>query len=257
MAPSRRRSREAFGMQQKRIRIAVIDDHRMFAEALASRLSDEPDLEVVGTAGSSVEALELFSHHEIDVVALDVALAGEDGLALGRQLLDRWPDLGIVVVTGGADDRVSEAVQMGVRGWVAKQGAVEALLIAVRGAARGETHLPAALVTRVLASLSERGRWMPEAEAIALLTARELDVLRCLMDGRARNEIGALLHISPNTVRTHIQSILHKLNVHSALTAVAFARRAGVVGLREDEVLPHNGARGSVRQTGSPAHVSS
>jgi len=133
-------------MQQKRIRIAVIDDQSVFAEALASRLSDEPDLEVVGTAGSSVEALELFSHHEIDVVALDVALAGEDGLALlGRQLLDRWPDLGIVVVTGGADDRVSEAVQMGVRGWVAKQGAIEALLIAVRGAAHGETHLPGAL----------------------------------------------------------------------------------------------------------------
>jgi DNA-binding NarL/FixJ family response regulator len=60
-------------------------------------------------------------------------------------LLDRWPDLGIVVVTGGADDRVSEAVQMGVRGWVAKQGAIEALLIAVRGAAHGETHLPGAL----------------------------------------------------------------------------------------------------------------
>jgi DNA-binding NarL/FixJ family response regulator len=132
-------------MKQKRIRIAVIDDQCVFAEALAHRLSDEPDLEVVGTAGSSVEALELFSHHEIDVVALDMALAGEDGLALGRQLLDRWPDLGIVVVTGGADDRVSEAVQMGVRGWVAKQGAIEALLIAVRGAAHGETHLPGAL----------------------------------------------------------------------------------------------------------------
>ena len=217
----------------------MVDDHGVFAEALATRLSAEPDLEVIGTAGSSAEALELFSHHEIDVVTVELVVAGEDGLTLGRQLLDQWPDLGILVVTGVADDnRVCEAVQMGVRGWVAKQGAVEALLIAVRGAARGETHLPAALVTRVLASLSERGRWRSEAEAIALLTARELDVLRCLMDGRARNEIGALLHISPNTVRTHIQSILHKLNVHSALTAVAFARRAGVEQVREDEVIP-------------------
>jgi len=178
-------------VKQERIRIAVVDDHGVFAEALATRLSAEPDLEVVGTAGSSAEALELFSHHEIDVVTVELVVAGEDGLTLGRQLLDQWPDLGILVVTGVADDnRVCEAVQMGVRGWVAKQGAVEALLIAVRGAARGETHLPAALVTRVLASLSERGRWMPEAEAIALLTARELDVLRCLMDGRARRGSG-------------------------------------------------------------------
>ena len=225
-------------MQPKRIRIAVIDDHRVFAEALAGRLSVEPDLAVVGTAGSSGEALDLFSHHEADVVTLDLDLAGEDGLALGRRLRDRWPDLGIVVVTGAADDdRVCEAMQIGVRGWAVKQGAIEAVLIAIRGAARGETHLPADLLTRVLVSLSDRGRSSaPEADAVARLTARELDVLRALMKGMSRHELGAMLHVSPNTVRTHVQSILRKLNVHSALTAVALARRAGLVGLPEDGV---------------------
>ena len=155
-------------MQPKRIRIAVIDDHRVFAEALAGRLSVEPDLAVVGTAGSSGEALDLFSHHEADVVTLDLDLAGEDGLALGRRLRDRWPDLGIVVVTGAADDdRVCEAMQIGVRGWAVKQGAIEAVLIAIRGAARGETHLPADLLTRVLVSLSDRdGSSAPEADAV-------------------------------------------------------------------------------------------
>ena len=225
-------------MQPKRIRIAVIDDHRVFAEALAGRLSVEPDLAVVGTAGSSGEALDLFSHHEADVVTLDLDLAGEDGLALGRRLRDRWPDLGIVVVTGAADDdRVCEAMQIGVRGWAVKQGAIEAVLIAIRGAARGETHLPADLLTRVLVSLSDRdGSSTPEADAVARLTARELDVLRALMEGMSRHELGAMLHVSPNTVRTHVQSILRKLNVHSALTAVALARRAGLVGLPEDGV---------------------
>jgi DNA-binding NarL/FixJ family response regulator len=245
-------------MQQKRIRVAVIDDHRVFAEALATRLADEPDLEVVGTAGASREAMELFSHHEIDVVSLDLDLGGEDGLVVGRQLRDQWPELGIVVVTAAADDdRVAEAVRMGVRGWVVKQSAIEILLTALRGAARGETHLPAALLTRVLVSLSERSRTStPEAEAIALLTARELDVLRCLIEGLSRNEIGAMLHVSPNTVRTHIQSILHKLNVHSALTAVALARRAGVADLREGEMLPQNGVRGPTRRRGSQVEIS-
>lgn len=246
-------------MEQNHIRVAVIDDHRVFAEALASRLADEPDLDVVGTAAAATEAMEMFLDKEIDVVALDLDLAGEDGLAVGRRLREQWPDLGIVVVTAAADDsRVAEAVQMGVRGWVAKQSAIESLLTAIRGAARGETHLPAALLTRVLVSLSERNRSStPEAEAISILTARELDVLRCLIEGLSRNEIGTLLHVSPNTVRTHIQSILHKLNVHSALTAVAFARRAGVVGLREDEVVPPNDVRGLVRRRGSPADISS
>jgi DNA-binding NarL/FixJ family response regulator len=146
-------------MQHKCIRIAVIDDHRMFAEALAGRLSDEPDLEVVGTAGSSIEALELFLHNEIHVVALDLDLAGEDGLALGRRIGERWPGLGIVVVTAAADeDRVCEAVQMGVRGWVLKQGAIETLLIAVRGAARGEIHIPAAMLARALVAVSHPGQ---------------------------------------------------------------------------------------------------
>ncbi|HEY8823031.1 MAG TPA: response regulator transcription factor [Dermatophilaceae bacterium] len=227
-------------MLQKRIRVAVIDDHRVFAEALAGRLSDEPDIEVVGIAPAAAEAFELFLHHEIDVVLLDLDLAGEDGLAVGRQLRDQWPDLGIVVVTASADDsRAVEAVQMGVRGWVGKQNRIESLLTAVRGAARGEIHLPAAILTRVLVSLSERSRsFAPDAEAIAILTARELEVLRGLTEGLSRNQIGTLLDVSPNTVRTHIQSILHKLNVHSALAAAAFARRAGVVGLRDGELSP-------------------
>lgn len=246
-------------MQQKRIRIAVIDDQRVFAEALASRLSHERDLEVIGTAGTSAEALDLFSNNQIDVVAVDLDLAGEDGLAVGHRLRDRWPELGIVVVTAVADDvRVCEAVQMGVRGWVPKQGAIEALLMAIRGAARGETHLAADLLTRVLVSLSERDRSSaPEAEVVALLTARELDVLRCLMDGLSRNELGAVLHVSPNTVRTHVQSILYKLNVHSALMAVAFARRAGVVGVREDEAVSPNNAHRFFRGMSSPAVMSS
>jgi DNA-binding NarL/FixJ family response regulator len=244
-------------MQQKRIRIAVMDDHRVFAEALAARLSAEPDLEVVGTASTSAEVQDLFSHSGIDVVTLDLDLDGQDGLAVGRRLRDRWPSLAIVVVTAAADDdRASEAVQMGVLGWVSKGGSIEALLVAVRGAARGETHLPAALLTRVLASMSQRGRSStPEAAAIALLTARELDVLRSLMEGLSRNEIGQMLGISPNTVRTHIQSILRKLSVHSALTAVAFARRAGVGA--DDEVIPSNDVPRFIHGRGSPDGIPS
>jgi DNA-binding NarL/FixJ family response regulator len=236
----------------------VIEHHRLFAEALATRLAVEPDLRIVGIAGSSTEAMELFSQHAVDVATLELVLGGQDGLAVGRTLLDRWPDLGIVVVTGAVnDDRVCEAVQLGVRGWVPKQGAVETLLAAVRGASRGETHLPADLLTRALVSLPEHGRVVHEDEAIALLTPRELDVLRCLTEGKSRNEAGAQLHISPNTVRTHVQSILHKLNVHSALTAVACARRAGVGELRQDEATPPNDAHPLVRERGSPLVTSS
>jgi DNA-binding NarL/FixJ family response regulator len=199
-------------MQQKCIRIAVIDDHRMFAEALAGRFPDEPDLEVVGVAGSSTEALELFLNNEIHVVALDLDLAGEDGPAVGRRLGDRWPGLGIVVVTAAAsEDRVCEAVQMGVRGWVAKQGAFETLLLAIRGTARGETHTPAALLARVLISSSARGRSpAAAAEGIELLTARELHVLRCLIEGLAKS----LIEHGPHAYPAHSAQAQRPLRPH-------------------------------------------
>jgi DNA-binding NarL/FixJ family response regulator len=236
-----------------------MDDHAVFAEALAARLGAEPDLEVVGTASTSAQVLDLLTHDEIDVVTLDLSLGGQDGLALGRRLRDRWPALGIVVVTAAAgDDRVGQAVRMGVRGWVAKQDSIEALLLAVRGAAQGGTHLPAASVTPVPLSDLRAGREStPEADAIAVLTARELYVLRCLMTGESRGEIGAMLHISANTVRTHTQRILRKLNVHSALTAVALARRAGVVGVRTDEKTPANDLPPVIGGRGSPGVSSS
>jgi len=112
----------------------------------------------------------------------------------------------------------------------AEQSAIESPPTAVRGVEGDKTHLPAALWTRTLGPLSEGGDTSAlTAEAIAHLTARELEVLHCLIEGMTRNEIGPVLHISPNTVRTHIRNILDKLNVHSVLIAVAFARRAEVV----------------------------
>lgn len=178
---------KACSVQEERIRVAVIDGHGIFAEALASRLTDEPDLEVVGTAVTPDEALDLFSQNEIDVVTLGLGLAGRDWLALICQLQALRPELGIVAVITDTDDpRGIEAVQQGVRGWVAMQSGVESLLTAIRGVARGEIHLPIALMTRVLtAFMSEEGRaseWArtgtPESELIAPLTGRELDVLR-------------------------------------------------------------------------------
>ncbi|TQJ50971.1 LuxR family two component transcriptional regulator [Phycicoccus sp. SLBN-51] len=217
---------------EKPIRVVIVDDHQVFVDALAVRLADEPDFVVVGKAANTEQALDVLSTTPCDVVTLDLILGDEDGLALGREILRRWPQSGIVVVTGvEGGEQVLEAVQSGIRGWVSKTANIDSLTAALRGVARGETHIPAALLTNVLVSLSGQPQAsVSEAEGIRSLTQRELDVLGCLVEGMSRNEIGELLHVSPNTVRTHVQSILHKLKVHSALAAVAIARRAGVQG---------------------------
>ncbi len=201
-------------------------------DALALCLGDYPDIEVQGSATSVAQGLRRLRETQCDVVVLDLALAGEDGLTLAREALADDPTLGIVIATGAeAGDQIVEAVQLGVRGWVSKTETADALVDAIRGVARGETRIPADLLAEVLVSLS-RGQHttVEHVQGIRELTSRELEVLACLVEGMSRTEIGLLLHVSPNTVRTHVQSILHKLKVHSALAAVAIARRAGITG---------------------------
>ena len=217
-------------MAAQTIRVLVVDDHPVFAEALAQFLGSQPDFEPVGTASTADQALRVMQEHPVDVVTLDLDLAGEDGLELGRKIAAQYPETALVVVTGARDtSRMLEAVQVGARGWVTKDGEIEGLVSALRGAARGETHVPAAMLQRMLNGRAGGGRELSaEGEAVERLTPREREVLRCLMQGMARKQIGELLQVSPNTVRTHVQSILHKLEVHSALTAVALARRGGL-----------------------------
>lgn len=236
-------------MAAQTIRVLVVDDHPVFAEALAQYLGSQPDFEAVGTAASAEQAMRILREKRVDVVTLDLDLAGEDGLQLGRDIAAQWPDVALVVVTGARDtSRMLEAVQVGARGWVTKDGEIEGLVSALRGAARGETHVPAAMLQRMLNGLAGGGRELSaEGEAVERLTPREREVLRCLMQGMARKQIGELLQVSPNTVRTHVQSILHKLEVHSALTAVALARRGGL-----DEELGPPGPPGSSGPPGGP-----
>ncbi|MGA8977536.1 MAG: response regulator transcription factor [Pedococcus sp.] len=213
-------------------RVIVVDDHEVFVDALAVCLGDFEGVLVTGTATSLETGMRLLAQGEYDVLILDLDLAGEDGLLLAREALRLTPAAGVVVATGlDASDRIVEAVQLGVRGWVAKTVTPEDLVDAVQGVARGETRIPADLLAGVLVSFSRDQRTPLElVQGIRDLTTRELEVLGCLVDGMSRTEIGELLHVSPNTVRTHVQSILHKLKVHSALAAVAIARRAGVTG---------------------------
>ena len=115
------------------IRIAVVDDHQVFTDAMAERLRQEPGLEVVGTAQDAAGALALLESTEVDVVTVDLALGAEDGLDLARDLLARWPEVRVVLVTGvDADERCLEALRSGVRGWVPKAGPSSVLVEAIR-----------------------------------------------------------------------------------------------------------------------------
>ncbi len=208
-------------------RLLVLDDYVTFADALATRLSAEPGMRAL--AATSIEqARRALLRHHFDALLLDLDLDGHNGLWFAAEALAAQPNMRIVVMTGATDVRqVIDAVQIGISGWVPKEEPIEHLLKVVRGALCDETWIPPRLLTGVIAALKTARRDVTERDMLlAKLTRREKEILSMLGMGMRPEAIASQLYLSRNTVRTHIQRLMVKLNVHSAVQAAAVARRA-------------------------------
>jgi len=203
-----------------------VDDHPGFVDALALYLNESDELALVGSASDCDSALDLVQRATCDVVVLAHPLGGEDGFGpasgLLAQLRQSERAIPVVVVSDGNHDAsLLEAVRLGVCGWVWRQDGLTELVTAVHAVARGEGHLPVEPVRSLLLHRMEQG---PDGCHLdphqRTLTHRESAVLDALAAGLSRKEIGETLQLSPNTVRTHVRSILRKLHVHSAPAAV-------------------------------------
>ncbi|WP_338677892.1 response regulator transcription factor [Streptomyces sp. SCSIO 30461] len=243
-----------------RIRVLVVDDHRIFAESLAAALAAEPDVEVAA-AGSGPAALRCMDRAAADGRRFDVMLVDADlgvaaaaaaaapaapvvaravpdngdggfvdGISLVAAVRSARPAVRSIVLAEKDDPRrAALALQAGASGWLAKDCSLQRLLTVIRGVLREETHLPPALLTAVLRELTAARKHRTESEQLVeSLTPREREVLRCMVAGLGRKAVAERLFLSPHTVRTHMQNVLGKLGVHSTLAAVALARRAGV-----------------------------
>ncbi|MGF1431202.1 LuxR C-terminal-related transcriptional regulator [Kitasatospora sp. LaBMicrA B282] len=207
------------------IRVVVADRRRSVAEVLALGLRH---LGMVPSAVTGMRAAcKVAAEQHADVVVADIGLLAAADHSGGTP----WPErLGVplIVLSDGTrtDDLACAAVRAGVRGWVPKDSSLQHLLAVIRGVQRGETWIPPRLLTRVLAELvTLRDDLEEDTGRLASLTAREREVLDCLSDGLSRAEIGRRLYLSTNTVRTHIQNLMVKLDVHSSVAAVALAHR--------------------------------
>jgi DNA-binding NarL/FixJ family response regulator len=208
-------------------KVLVVDGSIAFAEVLACRLDTESEIHAFA-ATTIAQAQWVLDQHEVDILLLSVELDAGEALALARYALATHPAMHVVAISAREGEaHVLEAVRAGVSGWVSKSGSVDHLLAVIHGTLAGETWIPPRLLTGVLADLrSEFHEVAGQTRLLDTLTMREEEVLRGLMLGMTKDEIAAKLYLSRNTVRTHIQSALKKLHVHSVLAAVALARRA-------------------------------
>jgi DNA-binding NarL/FixJ family response regulator len=208
------------------VRLLILAQETTFADALATRLEAEPGLEVVAALHGRIPSPQLFAGNLADVVLLDGDLPGDGAFALCQELSRGGGAPYVILISDSSDPRrMVRGIETGAVGWVRKDESLDRLVDVIHGVTRGETWLPQGNMGEVLRLLMRRRDPGDDGgELLAALTQRERDVLVCFADGADRRDTAEHLHLSPNTVRTHLQNLMAKLGVHSALEAVALTR---------------------------------
>lgn len=208
------------------LRVLLVDDHALVRSAIRQALT-APDVEIVGETATAEEALELAPRLRPDVLLLDIDLPGLNGIEAVRELAPRLPMTRIVMLTVSNDRRdLLDAVRHGAAGYLTKDLSGDALLRAVRGLRRGDLPMSRVHAAKVLEHLTRTARPGDGHELGSSLSAREVEVLRLLVDGMTDREIAAALAISPRTVESHVSNLLRKLGVRNRAEA-AQRYRAG------------------------------
>lgn len=206
-------------------RVLIVDDHPLTRDALR-RLLDAHGFEVAGEAGGGEEALERARELQPDLVLLDLAMPGLDGLSALPLLREAAPGAEVVVLTASEDeDSLLGAIRGGAAGYVLKSEPPERIVEFLRGVARGEAALSGQVARRLLDEVRAGGRPAVPDDVAAALTARELEVLLLLDEHLGTDEIAGRLYISEHTVRSHVKSLLAKLGVSSRREALERLRR--------------------------------
>jgi DNA-binding NarL/FixJ family response regulator len=215
-------------MMRTPIRVVLADDHPMYRYGVAAVLATEPRVELVGQASSGTELLALVEASGPDVVVTDMRMPDLDGVGVTRALLERDPDLPVLVLTMHDDDEsVYGAMRAGARGYLLKGADATELISTLLTLAAGGTVFGPSVARRIVGFFLE-SRQQHASGAFPQLTGRERQVLDLLAAGRRNSAIAAELEMSEKTVRNHLSSILVKLQVEDRSAAIVRAREAGL-----------------------------
>jgi DNA-binding NarL/FixJ family response regulator len=205
-----------------KIKVLLVDDHSLVRRGFRRMLEDESDIIVVGEAGNGDEAVQLARELAPQVIVMDCALPGTSGLAATRKILETGPPKAILMLSMHSEDTlVRQALDAGARGYILKNAVDLELAAAIRRVAAGEVVLDAQL-TRPAALRGERN---------AGLTARELEILQLIVNGKSNKEMADDLKLSVNTVAVHRANIMETLGIHKTAELVVYAIRNGLVNI--------------------------
>jgi len=210
-----------------KIRVLIVDDHAILREGLRALLSYYDDIEIVGEAQDGNEAIAKVGELSPDVVLMDIAMPGMNGLEATRHIQTQYPQTRVLVLTQHEDRQyVVPLLQAGASGFMTKRALGAELINALRVVARGETYLQPSAASALVEEIRHPngdGETSPES-----ITPRELEILRHIVDGETNSKIADALSISIKTVEWHRANLMSKLDAHTAADLVRYAMEHGL-----------------------------
>ncbi|GGA73596.1 response regulator transcription factor [Ornithinibacillus halotolerans] len=203
------------------IRVIVVDDHDIVRKGIISYLQTDPDIDVIGQAGSGNEGAQLILKEKPDVVLMDLMMDNGTGIDATKLVMKEFPACKIIILTSYYDDsQVFPALEAGAFSYILKTSSGDEIVRAIKKAANGENVIEPKVASKMMTSFRGEKRKLHDS-----LTEREMEVLLCIGNGMTNQEIGEHLYIGIKTVKTHVSNILAKLDVHDRTQAAVYVHK--------------------------------
>jgi DNA-binding NarL/FixJ family response regulator len=213
----------------KPTRVLLVDDHTLVRTGLRLLLQSFPAIEVVGESGDGIKVIDLVRERHPDIVLLDIAIPGLNGLDVTARVKEAFPDVQIIIVSMFAsEEHVLKALRSGASGYLVKDAAAVELELAIHAVRHGETYLSPPISKQVVEKYLERVNG-EEKSSLELLTPRQREILQLIAEGYSNKEIARLLKVGVKTVETHRGQLMNRLSIHDVPGLVRYAIRVGLV----------------------------
>jgi DNA-binding NarL/FixJ family response regulator len=215
-----------------KVKILLVDDHKILREGICSLVKDYPDMEVVGEAADGRTALRLTRELSPDVVIMDISMPGMNGIDATRQINANFPNVKVIALSMHYDKQfVSEIFKAGASGYLLKDCAFDELEYAINLVMDNKTYINPEIANLVVESLVNQLTTVSSHNAFSMLTVREREVLQLIAEGNSTKQTASHLHVSTKTVESHRRQIMGKLNIRNIAELTKYAIREGLISV--------------------------